>query len=109
MRTIENRERSAMGVAVGIDIAKEFHWATATDRTSGDQLFSRRVENDPVAIAELIGALDDLGEQHGPVTAGIDVIGGIAGLLVAMLADAGIELVHVPGMAVNRARQGTVG
>jgi transposase len=109
MRTIDNSERSAMGVAVGIDIAKEFHWATATDRTSGEQLFSRRVENDPVVIAELIGGLEDLGEQHGPVTVGIDVIGGIAGLLVAMLADAGIELVHVPGLAVNRARQGTAG
>src|SRR5579884_4261905 len=109
MRATCNRERSAMAVAVGIDIAKEFHWATATDRTSGERLFSRRVENDPVAIAELIGELEHLGEQHGPVTVGIDVIGGIAGLLVAMLAEAGIELVHVPGLAVNRARQGTAG
>jgi transposase len=109
MRTIGNGERSAMGIAVGIDIAKEFHWATATDKASGEQLFSRRVENEPVAIAELIGDLQDLGERHGPVTVGIDVIGGIAGLLVAMLAEAEIELVHVPGLAVNRARQGTAG
>jgi transposase len=109
MRTIGNGERSAMGIAVGIDIAKEFHWATATDRTSGEQLFSRRVENEPVAIAELVGDLEDLGERHGPVTVGIDVIGGIAGLLIAMLAETGIALVHVPGLAVNRARQGTAG
>lgn len=98
-----------MGVAVGIDIAKEFHWAAATDRASGEVLFSRRVENEPVAIAQLIAELEHLGEQHGQMTVGIDVIGGIAGLLVAMLAQADIELVHVPGLAVNRARQGTAG
>ena len=39
---------------------------------------------------------------------GLDVIGGIAGLAEAMLAQAGFALVHVPGLAVNRARQGTV-
>ena len=39
----------------------------------------------------------------------MDVIGGIAGLAEAMLAEAGFALVHVPGLAVNRARQGTVG
>lgn len=98
-----------MAVAVGIDIAKEFHWASASDRLSGEVLFSRRVENEPVAIAELIVELERLGELRGPVTVGIDVIGGIAGLLVAMLAEAGVELVHVPGLAVNRARQGTAG
>src|SRR5579875_2515261 len=48
MRTIANGERSAMGGAGGIAIAKEFHWATATNRVSGDQLFRRRVENEPV-------------------------------------------------------------
>jgi len=43
------------------------------------------------------------------VRVGLDVVGGIAGLVEAMLADAGLALVHVPGLAVNRARQGTVG
>jgi transposase len=109
MRTIDNGERSAMGVAVGIDIAKEFHWATATDRLSGEQLFSRRVENEPVSLAGLIEHLERLEADRGPVTVGIDVIGGIASLLVAMLAEAGIAIVHVPGLAVNRARQGTAG
>lgn len=40
---------------------------------------------------------------------GLDVMGGIAGLLRATLTAAGSELVHVPGLAVNRAREGTVG
>jgi transposase len=98
-----------MGVAVGIDIAKEFHWATATDGASGEQLFSRRVENEPMSLAALIEDLERLDAERGPVTVGIDVIGGIASLLVAMLAEAGIEIAHVPGLAVNRARQGTAG
>jgi len=98
-----------MGVAVGVDIAKEFHWAAASDTSTGEILLSRRVENEPIAIDELIGELGRLGATHGRVTVGIDVLGGIAGLLVAMLAEAGVELVHVPGLAVNRAREGTAG
>ena len=47
--------------------------------------------------------------MRGTVRIGLDVIGGIAGLAQAMLAEAGFALVHVPGIAVNRARQGTVG
>jgi hypothetical protein len=58
-----------------------------------------------VAIAALIDELTALG----PVRIGLDVVGGIAGLAEAMLAEAGFPLVHVPGLAVNRARQGTVG
>src|SRR5512134_835658 len=37
------------------------------------------------------------------------VVGDIAGLAEAMLAEAGFPLVHLPGLAVNRARQGSVG
>ena len=98
-----------MGVAVGIDIAKEFHWAAATDRASRDQLFCRRIENEPVSIGALTEELERLGVGHGPVIVGIDVVGGVASLLVAMLAEAGIAMVHLAGLAVNRARQGTVG
>jgi hypothetical protein len=36
------------------------------------------------------------------------VLGGIAGLLAAVHVDAGIEVVHVSGLAVDRARQGSV-
>ena len=37
------------------------------------------------------------------------MVGGIAGLVVAMLHAAGVDVRHVPGLAVNRARQGTTG
>lgn len=94
-----------MRISVGIDIAKEMHWVTAID-ADGVIRLDRKLENTPTAIAGLIAELERLG---GTVRIGLDVVGGIAGLAEAMLAEAGCPLVHVPGLAVNRARQGTVG
>lgn len=94
-----------MRISVGIDIAKDIHWVTAIG-SDGTIHIDRKVENTPTAIADLIDELRALG---GTVSIGLDVIGGIAGLIEAMLAEAGFGLVHVPGLAVNRARQGTVG
>jgi transposase len=94
-----------MRISVGIDIAKEVHWVTALD-SDGVVRLDRKLENTPAAIAAFIEELTGLG---GTVRIGLDVVGGIAGLAEAMLTDAGFTLVHVPGLAVNRARQGTVG
>jgi transposase len=94
-----------MRISVGIDIAKEVHWVTAIDH-EGVVRIDRKLENTPAAIASLIDELKQLG---GTVRIGLDVVGGIAALAEAMLAAAGFALVHVPGLAVNRARQGTVG
>jgi transposase len=96
-------------VAVGIDVAKEFHWAQAIDTATDEVVLNRRVENDPASVAELVGELEGLEAAHGQLRVGIDVLGGIAALLSAMLLETGIELVHVSGLAVNRARQGTGG
>ena len=98
-----------MGVAVGIDIAKEFHWARAISTEDSEVLLDRRVENEPAALAEFVEQLERLATEHRELTVGIDVIGGIAGLLVAMLAEARLAVVHVSGLAVNRAREGSVG
>lgn len=98
-----------MAVVVGIDVAKEFHWASASDAHTSELLLDRRIDNQPASIDELIGELRGLQGEHGAVTVGIDVVGGIASLLAVMLTDAGFRLVHVPGLAVNRARQGTSG
>jgi transposase len=94
-----------MGISVGVDIAKEVHWVTAIDATGRVRL-DHRLDNTPAAIEVLIGELRAL---PGRITIGLDVVGGIAGLAEAMLAAAGFALVHVPGLAVNRARQGTAG
>lgn len=94
-----------MRISVGIDIAKDIHWVTAIDN-DGMVHLDRKVDNTPAAIAAMIDELTALG---GSVRIGIDIVGGIAGFAEAMLAEAGFVLLHVPGLAVNRARQGTVG
>src|SRR5215210_5481536 len=96
-----------MKLAVGIDVAKAFHWASAVDE-QGAEVLSRRVDNDPGSIVSL---LEELALKAGgdSLVAGVDVMGGIASLVVVMLQEAGVGVVHVPGLAVNRARQGTVG
>lgn len=97
-----------MDVAIGIDVAKDFHWAAAIDDRGREQL-SRRVDNEPAAVQALIDELERLQRGQGALTVGIDVVGGIAALLTAMLLEAGFRVVHVPGLAVNRARRGTSG
>lgn len=92
-------------ISAGIDIAKEVHWVTAVDE-AGAVRVDHALDNDPAAMASLA---DELAALGGTVRVGLDVIGGIAGLAEAMLAAAGFTLLHVPGLAVNRARQGTVG
>jgi transposase len=92
-------------VFVGIDVAKELHWVCAID-DGGKTLLSRKLRNDPDDIVALVAELRELGGKR---RVGIDVMGGIATLLTAMLLDAGESLVHVPGLAVNRARQGKSG
>jgi transposase len=95
-----------MDVFIGIDVAKEVHWACAMDRNAR-VLFSQAVGNDPAAIVSLIGKIEAL-EAENTRTA-IDMLGGAASLLCAMFAEAGLPLVHTPGLAVNRARQGIRG
>lgn len=98
-----------MAVAVGVDLAKEFHWAALVVSETGQILGSRRVENTPADLTELIIEIESASVQHGPATVGLDLLGGIASLAQAMLLDAGLACVHVPGLAVNRARQCTTG
>ena len=89
----------------GIDVAKEVHWAAVLD-DAGVIRLDRAVENTPAGIGALVAEPRALG---GEVALGLDGVGGIAGPLAAMLAQAGFRLGHVPGLAVNRARRGTAG
>jgi len=95
-----------MDVFIGIDVAKEVHWACAMDRNAR-VLFSQAVDNDPAAIGALIDRIEGLEAQS--TRTAVDMLGGAANLLCAMLAEAGLPLVHTPGLAVNRARQGIRG
>lgn len=94
-----------MTTFVGIDIAKEVHWVCAID-AAGAVLLNRKLLNTP---EDLLRLTDELRQLPAPLRIGIDVLGGIAALAQAVLLDAGFAVVHVPGLAVNRARQGTVG
>jgi transposase len=98
-----------MSLAVGIDVAKQVHWAEIKVAETGQVLASHQVDNTPGAIAELIAEVRAAQAEHGPARVGIDLLGGIAALLEAMLLEAGITLVHISGLAVNRARRGTTG
>ncbi|UYB43896.1 IS110 family transposase [Streptomyces sp. Je 1-4] len=97
-----------MSAHAGFDIAKEFHWLTVIDDRAR-LLLHHRVDNDSAAITEAIEEFNAVEAEHGPVTVGLDVLGGISGLLAAMLLAQGFRCVHVPGLAVNRARRGTRG
>jgi transposase len=95
-----------MHAFVGIDVAKEVHWACAVDQNARP-LFSLAVPNGPEAIAALIARIETLEAER--VTVALDMLGGAATLLGAMIAEVGIRVVHTPGLAVNRARQGARG
>lgn len=95
-----------MDVFIGTDVAREVHWACAMDRNAR-VLFSRSVDNDPAAIWALIGEIEALNAQA--TRTAVDMLGGAASLICAMFAEAGLPLVHTPGLAVNRARQGIRG
>lgn len=98
-----------MSVAVGIDVAKQLHWAEIKVAETGKVLTSHSVDNTQQAIAELIAQIQAAQDEHGPATVVIDILGGIAALLEAMPAEAHLIVVHLPGLAVNRARRATKG
>jgi transposase len=85
---------------IGFDVGKAFHWVCVLD-DEGEEMLSRRVgatEEDLEAACSEIAAL---GEER---AVGIDLLGGPATLLEAILLGRGERLFHVPGIAVNRAR-----
>lgn len=91
-----------MAISIGADIAKDTHWVVAVGERS-EVLLDRAVDNSPAAIEQLLADLAQLGGER---VVGVDVLGGTATLLCAMLLAAGEQVVHVPGLTVNRARDG---
>ena len=100
-------------LTVGFDVAKEFHWVSVTvpDAATGKarEVVSRRVANSPADITAAVEQIRSFEAEHGPAMVGIDVLGGIARLLEVMVGHAGLDLVHVPGLAVKTARRATRG
>jgi transposase len=93
-------------ISIGIDVANDIHWICAIDQDVR-VLVNRAVENTQEALDSLIAELRQW--PSGDVTIGLDVMGSFAAFLQAMLLAEGFHLVHVPGIAVNRARVGFAG
>lgn len=92
-------------ICVGIDVAKDTHWACAVD-AGGRVLLNRAVRNTQADLDAFSAELRALPE---PVQVGLDVDGSIATFLQALLLADDLALVHVPGLAVNRAAHGYAG
>jgi Transposase len=85
---------------LGVDAGKEFHWAHMLD-ASGQQLLSRKVENDEADISALIDEALSFAEE---VDWAVDQPGGGAVLLLALLWERDQRVLYVPGLSVDRAR-----
>lgn len=95
----------AMTTFVGIDVAKDTHWACALD-AGGRVLLKRAVPNTQAGLDALSA---ELRAMPTPIRVGLDVDGSIATFLQALLLADGLDLVHVPGLTVNRTAHGYAG
>ncbi|MFI5534148.1 IS110 family transposase [Kitasatospora sp. NPDC051853] len=91
-------ERPRAQVWVGIDAGKGHHWAAAVDEARAT-LWSRKVDNDEVAILAAIGEILALADE---VHWAVDISGTTSALLLALLGAHGQGAVYVPGRTVNR-------
>jgi transposase len=85
---------------VGFDVGKAFHWICVLDG-EGEEVLSRRVEATEEDLEAVCSEVEWLGGER---TVGLDLVGGPATLLEAILLERGESVFHVPGVAVNRAR-----
>jgi transposase len=91
---VKVRER----IWVGVDVGKAHHHACAVDET-GKVVFSKRLGNGQAEIEALIARA---GKAAGEVRWALDMTSGTAGLLLAVLRQAGAPVLYVPGRLVNR-------
>jgi transposase len=98
---VAEQEEVLVGKAwVGVDAGKGRHWAVALD-ADGEVLFSREVGNDE---GDLSALLEEGLSLASDLTWAIDQPGGTAALLLTLLWERGQEVLYVPGIAVDRAR-----
>ncbi|MDQ3589014.1 MAG: IS110 family transposase [Actinomycetota bacterium] len=92
---------------VGFDVGKGSHWVCVLDG-EGEVLLSRRVEVTEEALEALCSQIAALGVSDERVV-GIDLRGGPAALLEAVLLGRGEKVRYIPGTAVNKARDAYAG
>ena len=76
----------ARQVWAGVDAGKTAHHCVVID-TDGEQLLSRRIDNDEPALTDLIATVGDIA-AGGEVTWAMDLNAGGGALLIALLIDA---------------------
>jgi hypothetical protein len=86
----------------GVDVGKGFHWAHVVG-AYGEALLSRRVENDE---ADLVALIEEVLRLAGDVVWATDQPGGSAALMLALLWEQEQQVTYVPGLSVDRARDG---
>jgi transposase len=94
------RRRRRVRYWVGFDVGKTFHWVCVLDE-EGEEVLSRKVEAVEEDLETICSEVERLGGER---TVGLDLVGGPATLLEAILIERGERVFHVPGVAVNRAR-----
>jgi hypothetical protein len=85
----------------GIDAGKSHHHCVVLD-TDGKRRLSRRVANDETALLALLADVAEL-SGDGTTTWAIDLNGGGAALLLALLVNHDQRLLYIPGRTVYHA------
>ena len=84
---------------VGFDVGKAVHWVCVLDE-DGNRVLSRRVQSTEEDIEAVLSEIEKLGGKR---MVGLDLTGGPATLLEALLLGRGERVFRVSGIAVNRA------
>lgn len=92
---------------VGFDVGKSAHWVCVLDR-EGDVVLSRRIEATEEDLEFAYSEIAALGASDERIF-GIDLTGGPATLLEAVLLGQGEKVRYIPGTAVNKARDAYAG
>lgn len=92
---------------MGFDVGKAFHWVCVLDG-EGEVVLSRRVEATEEQLEVVLSEIAGMGGPEERVV-GIDILGGPATLLEALLLARGERVRYIPGTAVNRARDAYAG
>jgi transposase len=93
-------DSNAFDVFVGIDMAKEAHYAQAIG-TGGTEVFHRPVTNDEAAIVKIIRDA----QAHGRVALVVDMPSSPAQLLLAVARQLDVPVAYVTGLQMRRAAE----
>lgn len=86
------------GLWAGVDVGKTHHHVCVVD-DDGAVVMSEKIPNDQQAISGIAGRL---GKRRKPIRWAVDLRGGPASLLLAVLFDRGVDVRYVSGTVTSR-------